>query len=87
MIEKEIIREPAYLTPTLGLTGRRHVEIGKILTGTLFDILPEKIRQTDKGREYFEERMLRGWFPDLTENEKVLVISLSKAVLDRALSY
>lgn len=59
--------------------------MGKILTGILLDILPEKIRQTGKGREYFEERMLRGWFPVLTEDEKVLVISLSKAVLDRAL--
>jgi hypothetical protein len=60
------------------------VGIGKIVTNILVDILPEKIRRTGKGREYFEERMLRGWFPDLTENEKVLVISLTKALLDRA---
>lgn len=61
------------------------MEIGKIVTDILLDILPEKIRQNGKGREYFEERMLREWFPDLPEDEKVIVISLTKAVLDRAL--
>jgi len=35
------------------------VEIGKIVTNILLDILPEKIRRTGKGREYLEERMLR----------------------------
>lgn len=60
------------------------MKIEKIVTDILLDILPEKIRQSGKGREYFEERMLREWFPDLLEDEKVLVISLTKAVLDRA---
>lgn len=60
------------------------MEIEKIVTDILLDILPQKIRQSGKGREYLEERMLREWFPDLLEDEKVLVISLTKAVLDRA---
>lgn len=60
------------------------MKIEKIVTDILLDILPEKIRQSGKGREYFGERMLREWFPDLLEDEKVLVISLTKAVLDRA---
>ena len=60
------------------------MEIEKIVTDILLDILPEKIRQSGKGREYLEARMLREWFPGLPEDEKVLVISLTKAVLDRA---
>lgn len=59
-------------------------DIGEMLTEILLDILPEEIKKSGRGREYFEERMLRDWFPDLTEHEKVLVISLTKAVLDRA---
>jgi hypothetical protein len=59
-------------------------DIGEILTEILLDILPEEIKKSGRGREYFEERMLRDWFPDLTEYEKILVISLTKAVLDRA---
>ena len=63
---------------------RKAMDIGEILTEILLDILPEEIKKSGRGREYFEERMLRDWFPDLTEDEKVLVISLTKAVLDRA---
>ena len=59
-------------------------DIGEILTEILLDILPGEIKKTGKGREYFEEEMLRNWFPDLTEDEKILVLSLTKAVLDRA---
>ena len=59
-------------------------DIGEILTEILLDILPEEIKKSGRGREYFEEEMLRNWFPDLTEDEKVLVLSLTKAVLDRA---
>ena len=63
-------------------TGNR--EIGEILSEILLDILPEEIKKSGRGREYFEGGMLRNWFPDLTEDEKVLVLSLTKAVLDRA---
>lgn len=63
---------------------RKAMDTGRILTEILLDILPEEIRNTGRGREYFEERMLGDWFPDLTEDEKVLVLSLTKAVLDRA---
>ncbi len=63
---------------------RKAKDIGEILTEILLDILPQEIKESGRGREYFEERMLRDWFPDLTEHEKVLVISLTKAVLDRA---
>ena len=59
-------------------------DIGEILTEILLDILPGEIKKSGRGREYFEEEMLRNWFPDLTEDEKVLVLSLTKAVLDRA---
>ena len=58
--------------------------MGEILTEILLDILPEEIRNSGRGREYFEVRMLRDWFPDLTEDEKALVRSLTSAVLDRA---
>ena len=61
-----------------------HKDIGEMLTEILLDILPEEIKKSGRGREYFEEEMLRNWFPDLTENEKILVLSLTKAVLDRA---
>lgn len=61
-----------------------HKDIGEILTEILLDILPGEIQKSGKGREYFEEEMLRNWFPDLTEDEKILVLSLTKAVLDRA---
>lgn len=57
---------------------------GRMLPEILLNILPEEIKKSEKGREYFEQRMLRNWFPGLTEDEKVLVISLTKAVLDRA---
>jgi hypothetical protein len=57
---------------------------GEILAELMLDILPESIRENGKGREYFEKRMLEEWFPDLTEDEKVLVRSLTKVVLDRA---
>jgi len=60
------------------------MEMGEILTEILLDILPEEIRNSGRGREYFEVRMLRDWFPDLTEDEKALVRSLTSAVLDRA---
>jgi hypothetical protein len=60
------------------------MDIGGVLTEILLDILPEEIRKTGKGREYFEGKMLGNWFPDLTEDEKVLVLSLTKAVLDKA---
>ena len=60
------------------------MDTGQILPEILLNILPEEIKKSGKGREYFEERMLRNWFPGLTEDEKVLVISLTKAVLDRA---
>ena len=63
---------------------KKEMDIGGILAEILLDILPEEIKQSGRGREYFEERMLRNWFPDLTEDEKVLVISLTKAVLDRS---
>ena len=60
------------------------MDIGGILTEILLNILPEEIRKTGKGREYFEGKMLGNWFPDLSEDEKVLVVSLTKAVLDKA---
>ncbi|MFQ5904042.1 MAG: hypothetical protein ACE5JO_10150 [Candidatus Binatia bacterium] len=63
---------------------RKEMDSGGILAEILLDILPEEIKKSGRGREYFEERMLRNWFPDLTEDEKVLVISLTKAVLDRS---
>jgi hypothetical protein len=70
---------------TSGLLSRRErMEMGEILTEILLDILPEEIRNSGRGREYFEVRMLRDWFPDLTEDEKALVRSLTSAVLDRA---
>ena len=65
-----------------GSTGHR--DIGEILTEILLDILPGEIKKSGRGREYFEEEMLWNWFPDLTEDEKILVLSLTKAVLDRA---
>ena len=58
--------------------------IGRKLTEILLDTLPEEIKKSGRGREYFEQRMLADWFPDLTEDEKVLVLSLTKEVLDRA---
>ena len=57
---------------------------GRLLTEILLDILPKEIRKSGRGREYFEQEMLGNWFPDLTDDEKVLVLSLTKAVLDRA---
>ena len=63
---------------------RTAMDSGEIVTEILLDILPEEIKKSGRGREYFEENMLRNWFPDLTEDEKVLVISLTKAVLDKA---
>jgi hypothetical protein len=66
------------------LSRRERMEMGEILTEILLDILPEEIRNSGRGREYFEVRMLRDWFPDLTEDEKALVRSLTSAVLDRA---
>ncbi|MFB0507891.1 MAG: hypothetical protein ACETWT_14265 [Thermodesulfobacteriota bacterium] len=63
---------------------RNEMDAAGILTQILLNILPDEIRKSGRGREYFEERMLRNWFPDLTEDEKVLVISLTKAVLDRS---
>ena len=65
-------------------TVRKEIDVGDVLTEILLDILPEEIKKSGRGREYFEERMLRNWFPDLTEDEKVLVISLTKAVLDKS---
>jgi hypothetical protein len=59
-------------------------DIGRKLTEILLDTLPEEIKKSGRGREYFEQRMLTDWFPDLTEDEKVLVLSLTKEVLDRA---
>lgn len=58
--------------------------MGEMLAEVLLDILPEEIRRSGQGREFFEERMLRDWFPDMTDDEKVLVRSLTKAILDRA---
>jgi hypothetical protein len=66
------------------LSRRERMEMGEILTEILLDILPDEIRNSGRGREYFEVRMLRDWFPDLTEDEKALVRSLTSAVLDRA---
>jgi len=66
------------------LSGTEARDIAGILTAILLDILPEEIRKTGKGREYFEGKMLGNWFPDLSEDEKVLVVSLTKAVLDKA---
>jgi hypothetical protein len=63
---------------------REATEMGEILTETLLNILPEEIKKSGRGREYFEETMLRNWFPDLSEDEKILVRSLTKAVLDKA---
>lgn len=70
---------------TSGLLSRREkTAMGVMLAEILLDILPEKIRRSGQGREFFEERMLRDWFSDMTDDEKVLVRSLTKAVLDRA---
>lgn len=60
------------------------INIGGMFTEILLDILPEEIKKTGRGREYFEQRMLGDWFPDLTEDEKALVLVLTKAVLDKA---
>jgi hypothetical protein len=59
-------------------------DIGRKLTEMLLDTLPQEIKKSGRGREYFERRMLGDWFPDLTEDEKVLVLALTKAVLDKA---
>lgn len=66
------------------LSGTEEMDIGRVLIGILLDILPEEIKKSGRGREYFEQEMLGDWFPDLTDDEKVLVLSLTKAVLDRA---
>lgn len=42
------------------------------------------LKKSGRGREYFERRMLRDWFPDLSEDEKALVRTLAKEVLDKA---
>ena len=60
------------------------METGKIVSDMLLDILPKKIMESGKGRGYFGERILDHWFPELTEDERALVILLAKAVLDRA---
>jgi len=60
------------------------MDIGRVLSKILLDILPGEIKKSGRGREYFEQEMLGNWFPDLTDDEKVLVLSLTKAVLDRA---
>lgn len=57
---------------------------GEILADILLDIMPEKIKKSGRGREYFESRMLRDWFPGLSEHEKILVRALTKEVLDKA---
>ena len=66
------------------LSRKEAMDIGEILTEILLDILPEEIRKTGMGREYFEGKMLGNWFPDLSDGEKVLIRSLTKAVLDKA---
>jgi hypothetical protein len=66
------------------LSRRERTEMGEMLAEILLDILPEEIRRSGQGREFFEERMLRDWFHDMTDDEKVLVRSLTKAILDRA---
>jgi hypothetical protein len=66
------------------LSRREKTEMGEMLAEILLDILPEEIRRSGQGREFFEERMLRDWFSDMTDDEKVLVRSLTKAILDRA---
>jgi hypothetical protein len=66
------------------LSKKEAADIGRVLAEILLDTLPGEIKKTGRGREYFEQRMLGDWFPDLTEDEKVLVLSLTKAVLDKA---
>ena len=66
------------------LSKKEATDIGRELTEMLLDTLPEEIRKTRRGREYFEQRMLGDWFPGLSEDEKVLVLVLTKAVLDKA---
>jgi hypothetical protein len=66
------------------LSGTEEMDIGRVLSKILLDILPGEIKKSGRGREYFEQEMLGNWFPDLTDDEKVLVLSLTKAVLDRA---
>ena len=57
---------------------------GELLADILLGIMPEKIKKSGRGREFFERRMLRDWFSDLSEDEKVLVRTLTKEVLDKA---
>jgi hypothetical protein len=38
---------------------REATEMGEILTEILLNILPEEIKKSGRGREYFEETMLR----------------------------
>lgn len=73
-------------TPTgvLSLSRGKEMDKDEILTKILLDILPERIKKNGKGREYFEKKMLKHWFPNLTEDEKVLVRLLTKEALDRA---
>jgi hypothetical protein len=42
-------------------TVRKEIDVGDVLTEILLDILPEEIKKSGRGREYFEERMLRNF--------------------------
>lgn len=56
----------------------------EILIDLLLDFIPKKVKESGRSREYFEKEVLSRWYPNLTEDEKTIVIGMTKRILDKA---
>ena len=56
----------------------------EILIDLLVNFIPKKVRESGKSREYFEKEVLSRWYPNLTEGEKIIIIGMTKRILDKA---
>lgn len=56
----------------------------EILIDLLLNFIPKKVKESGRNREYFEKEVLSRWYPNLTEDEKIIVIGMTKRILDEA---
>ncbi|MFQ6031734.1 MAG: hypothetical protein ACE5K2_02340 [Candidatus Zixiibacteriota bacterium] len=56
----------------------------EILMHLLLNFIPNKVKESGKSREYFEKEILSRWYPNLTEDEKKIVIGMTREVLNKA---
>ena len=56
----------------------------KMLMDLVFDCISKRVKQSGKSREYFEKEVLSRCNPNLSRDEKKILIDMTREILNKA---